>query len=144
MYLKACIIGVFIAISGAGCYAQTLRVRCNSADNLQVVAVGADNKGHYASQTLYDMTQDNWRTVSLYDVKFGYDKYNNSEMVHGAADSTWRWKKILVYNNNVLFDSLDITKPAKHVTLGTADIWAKVKIAYERDYVITDVILNDE
>ena len=133
---------LFVLLTPA--YAQTLRVRCNSIDNLHVVAIGVDKNGQYTSRTIYDFTHDNWRTISLFDEKYGYDSYNNSNMKHEGYDPTCRWKKLIVYNgSNTICDSLDLTKPTSKAHIG-AELWAKVKQRYDRNYLITDVILNDD
>ena len=135
----------FLLVLLAPAQAQTLRIRSNSIENLHIVAVGTDKNGQYTSKTMYDITHDNWKTISLFEEKYGYDNYNNKNMKHEGYDPTCRWKKIIVYDaSNVAYDSIDVTRPAKRASLGTAKVWAKVKVKYDRNYVITDVILNDD
>ena len=125
--------------------AQTLRIRSNSIENLHVVAVGTDKAGHYTSKTIYDFYQGQWKTLSFYKVKFGYDAYHNKEMIHDGYDPTSKWASLLIYDNsNTLCGKLDLTQPAKRISLGNTKVWAKIKQAYDRDYLITDVILNDD
>lgn len=132
-----------VIIAGFQAQAQTLRIRCNSVENFQVVAVGVNAAGKHTSGRIYNLSDD-WKIVSLYDMKFGYDEYNNAEMVHEPNDSTWKWEKLLIYKDGSnTYDSLDITKPARKLSLNNCDLKAKIKVGYDRRYVVTDVILND-
>ncbi len=125
--------------------AQTLRIRSNSVENLHIVALGTDKEGHKTSKMIYDFTGDQWRTLSFYELKYGYDAYHNREMTHDGYDPTQGWTKLMIYDNsNTLYGSIDLTKPTKRVSVGNAKVWAKVKQKTERDYLITDVILNDD
>ena len=125
--------------------AQTLRIRSNSVENLHIIAVGSDDAGHITSKTLYDVGYGFWKTISLFDVKYGYDKYNNNAMEHSGYDKSCKWKYLVIYNNSTSrYDTLNIKERANNVHLGYADLRAKVSLSYERNYVITDVILNDE
>ncbi|MBC7554256.1 MAG: hypothetical protein H7257_09775 [Taibaiella sp.] len=125
--------------------AQTLRIRSNSIESLHIVAMGSDKEGHITSKTLYDFHQDNWKTLSYYELKYGYDAYHNKEMIHDGYDAESKWTKLLVYDNsNTLCATLDLTQPTKRASLGNTRVWAKVKQKWERDYMVTDVILNDD
>ena len=65
-------------------------------------------------------------------------------MKHEGYDPTCRWTKLVVYDaSNIASDSLDITQPTKMAHIGTR-VWAKVKQKYDRNYLVTDVILNDD
>ena len=125
--------------------AQTLRIRSNSAENLHIVAIGTDKAGHTISKTLYDVCYDYWKVISLNDVKYGYDNYTAKEMEHAGYDPSLKWKMLVIYNNSTSrYDTLNITQRAKEVHLGYAAVRAKVSLSYERKYVITDVVINDE
>lgn len=125
--------------------AQTLRIRSNSVENLHLVVMGTDKDGHKTSKTMYDFGGDTWKTLSFYETKYGYDAYHNKEMTHDGYDPTQRWTSIMVYDNsNTLYGTIDLSKPTKRASVGTTKVWAKIKQAYERDYLITDVILNDD
>jgi len=125
--------------------AQTLRIKCNSIQNLQIAVSGENALGKYTATHITNLSHDEWRTISLYDVKMGYDLYVNSEMGHENADSTWKWVKLSIYTDGAqAYDSLDLTKPARRVYMNNSGIIGKVKIAYDRRYMITEVILNDE
>ena len=125
--------------------AQTLRIRSNSVENLHIIAIGVDKAGHTTSKTLYDVSYGFRKTISLYDVKYGYDKYNKKDMEHSGYDPTLEWKSLVVYNNSTSrYDTLNIRERNNDAHLGYANIRAKVSKSYERNYVITDVVLNDE
>jgi hypothetical protein len=125
--------------------AQTLRLRSNSLNNLHIVAIGKDDAGHTISKTLYDVSFGFWKTISLFDVKYGYDKYNNKEMQHQGYDHTAHWTQLVIFNNsNSRCDTLNISERAKNIHLDYSDLIARVSKSYDRNYVITDVVLNDE
>lgn len=125
---------------------QTLRIRSNSIENLHVVAVGVDKGGQVTqSDMLYDFEHDQYKVVSLFEEKYGYDHYHNKDMKHEGFDHTARWTKLLIYDgSNVLYDTIDLTKPAKKLHTVHGNIIVKVKVRQERDYVITDVVLTDD
>ncbi len=134
---------VFVCLASAK--GQTLRIRSNSIENLHIVAVGIDKNGHYTTKMMYDFNQEHFKTLSLFEEKYGYDYYHNVEMKHEGLDPTCRWTKLIIYNaSNVVYDTIDLTKASPMIHIGHASVWAKVKIRHERDYVITDVILNDD
>lgn len=125
--------------------AQTLRIRSNSVENLHIVAIGTDKEGHVTSKTLYDFSGDTWKTISFYELKYGYDAYNNKEMTHEGFDPKQHWTKLMIYDaSNTLYGTLDLTKPTRKASVGSTKVWGKIKQAYDRDYLITDVILNDD
>lgn len=135
-----------VAVFGLGsAQAQTLRIRSNSIENLHIVAVGTDKDGHVVtSGMMYDFYQDYYKVLSLFKEKYGFDRYHNKEMKHEGADPSSRWTKLLVYDaSNTLYDTIDLTKPGNRIFIAHANIWAKVKVRYERDYEVTDVVLND-
>lgn len=125
---------------------QTLRIRSNSLENLHVVAVGTDKGGQVTkSEMLYDFEHDKYKVVSLFEEKYGYDHYHNKDMKHEGMDHTARWTKLLIYDgSHVLYDTIDLTKPAKRIHTVHGNVLVKVKVRYERDYVITDVVLTDD
>ncbi len=134
---------LFVALSQT--QAQTLRIRSNSVENLHIVAVGTDKDGHTTSKTIYDFTGDHWKTLSFYELKYGYDAYHNKEMTHDGYDPTQRWVKLMIYDNsNTLYGTLDLEKATPRASIGNTKVWAKIKRAHERDYLVTDVILNDD
>ena len=134
----------FACISGAK--AQTLRIRSNSLENLHIVAIGTDKEGHVISSNMtYDFYQNDYKVLSLFKEKYGFDRYHNKEMQHEGADPTSKWTKLVIYDaSNRIYDTIDLTKEAKRANIAHANIWAKVKMRYERDYLVTDVVINDD
>ena len=134
---------LFIALSQT--QAQTLRIRSNSVESLHIVAIGTDKDGHKTSKILYDFGGDTWKTLSFYETKYGYDAYHNKEMIHDGYDPLQQWTSLMIYDNsNTLYGSLDLTKATNRASIGSTKVWAKIKRGYDRDYLITDVILNDD
>lgn len=134
---------IFLCIASA--QGQTLRIRSNSVENLHIVAVGIDKDGNTTTRMLYDFTGDHYKRLSLFEEKYGYDYYHNKEMKHEGLDPTCRWTKLMIYDaSNTIYDTIDITKADNMVHIGHASIWAKIKIRRERDYILTDVIINDD
>jgi hypothetical protein len=129
-----------------GAKAQTLRIRSNSLENLHIVAEGTDKDGHViTSGVLYDFYQNDYKVLSLFKEKYGFDRFHNKEMQHEGADPTAKWTKLVIYDaSNRIYDTIDLTKETKKSHIAHANIWAKVKIRYDRDYVITDVVINDD
>lgn len=124
--------------------AQTIKIKCNSAENLHLVLIGSDAQGHKTTRTLYDVTVGFKKRISLFKEKYGYDNYDNSSMQHENGDSTNRWRELHIYNNsNTLFSRLDLTKPVDRIDVPESGIWLRVKQHTERDYVLTDVTIND-
>ncbi len=143
--IRTCIAFCLAMAAFSGLQAQTLRIRSNSLENLHIAAVGVDKDGHYTTKTYYDLNQDQWKVVSLYEAKYGYDKYDNKEMQHEGLDATAKWQKLIIYDaSNTVCDVLDLTKTDKRASLGHAHIWAKVKQSWDRNYLIPDVTLNDD
>lgn len=141
------ILTLCLALAGISAVkAQTLRIKSKSLENLHIVAVGSDKDGHVTtSGVLYDFNDGYYTTLSLFGEKYGFDRYHNKEMMHEGADPSSRWTKLVIYDaSNVIYDTIDLTKPASKIHIAHANVWAKVKIRYDRDYVITDVVLNDE
>ncbi len=133
------------ALIGHSAAAQTLRIRSYSLENLQLSAVGTDGVGHHTSKTFYDVSMNGWKVVSLNEVKYGYDNYNNQEMKHEGSAGTDQWTSLVVFNNSTTErDVIDLTRSADRVHLAHANVWAKVKRRYDRNYIITEVVLNDE
>lgn len=129
----------------AGAGAQTLKVKCNSAENLHLVIIGSDDQGHKTSRIIYDVTQGYRKKFSIYKEKYGYDNYNRAKMAHDANDSTNKWTEMHIYDkSNTYFSRLDLTKPADKITIDKTGMWARVRISDERNYTITEVTINDE
>jgi hypothetical protein len=134
---------IFIAISQA--QAQTLHIKSNSAEDMQIIAIGTDKDGHTTSRTFYDFGGDDFTTISFYKAKYGYDAYNNKEMIHDGYDPDQQWTKLMIYDgSNTLYGTLDLTKATDRASIGNAKVWAKVKWRHDRDYLVTYVTLNDD
>ena len=133
-----------LLIACAKTKAQTLVIKCNSAEYLHLVAVGDDASGHKTVRGFTEVTQGFRKTMSLFKEKYGYDNYNNSSMIHEPDDSTSRWTELRIYDkSNTRFATLDLTKAAKHVTIEQTDLELSVRQETERGYLITTVIISD-
>lgn len=135
----------FVFLCIAQVHGQTLRIKSNSVENLQLVAVGIDKDGHYTSKTLYDFHHGQYKMLSLFEEKYGYDYFHNKDMKEIGLDATCHWTKLMVYDaSNTIYDTIDLTKSDSKAHIAHASVWAKVKRRYERDYLVTDVVLNDD
>jgi len=129
----------------AATQAQTLRIKSNSVDNLHMVAMGTDRDGNHVTKTLYDVSYGYRKALNLYQVKYGTKGYSASDVEHASADAGSKWQKLVVYNNSTAqYDTLNLAERAKNQILPYAGLRARVSFTWERDYVITDVVLDDE
>ncbi len=144
MNIKAVVFSVFTLCAGASAAsAQMLKVKCNTYENLQICLVGKDAGGHHATSTIYDVTAGESFSVSIYKAVLGYEYYKKEEMIHEKYDSTWVWDKMYIYNNNVVYDSIDISGNSTKRFLAKAGVYATVHQKYDREYMITEVKLTD-
>jgi hypothetical protein len=124
---------------------QMLRFRLNSVQNLHIVVVGQNQDGKKFSKTYYDLTHDTWKKISLNELMYGYDAFHNKEMIHDGYDTLSKWTAMLVYDkSNRLCGQLDLTNAVQHRSLENTSIWARIRQNWERDYLVTDVIINDD
>ena len=137
----ACLLTLFVAPT----HGQTLRIRSNSSNYLDIIVVGADKDGKVTSQTLYNVYDGFWKTISLFDLKYKHEVYDNKDMKEAGYDISPKWQKMIIYNNaTTKYDTLDIAHKNKGAYLGNSNLRVKVSKSYDRSYLITDVIINDE
>jgi hypothetical protein len=144
MVKNAAVLLVFLLALNLTGISQTLKIKCNSAENLHLVLVGSDNLGHKTTKVIYDVSQGYRKKFSLFKEKYGYDMYNNSKMSHEPSDSTSEWTELHVYDkSNTMFSKVDLTKSVSKLKLDKSGIWVRVKRHTERDYLLTEVVIND-
>ncbi|NCX95893.1 MAG: hypothetical protein EBX41_05700 [Chitinophagia bacterium] len=125
--------------------AQTLCLRSQSVNSMDIVLKGVDRDGHSFYKTLYNVYAGFNKTYSINEMIYCHELYRKDYMEQMGYDTSAHWESILVYNQSLLrHDSLNITHKAKHAYLPHANVRAKVTITTERKHSITEVILTDE
>lgn len=143
MKRKVAFFAVFALISTTTAFAQSLRIKSNSLNVLDVVVMGKNSAGEVTSSTIYNVYDGYDKLFNLYKLLYGCKVYDKNDAKGTSFDRNCTWTKIVVYNNSMSRrDTFDISHAGKGF-LANANVKVKVKQEVERKHSVTYVTFND-